>query len=72
MLDIYSICRCCWNVAAYKWKVHNGKIEIISLAVKFSVTEIKLFAVISSFMNYHMVLTKVSLVEQELLPFQTT
>jgi hypothetical protein len=28
--DIYSICRCCWNVATYKWKVHNGKIEIIS------------------------------------------
>ena len=25
--DIYSICRCCWNVATYKWKVHNGKIE---------------------------------------------
>jgi hypothetical protein len=24
--DIYSICRCCWNVATYKWKVHNGKI----------------------------------------------
>jgi hypothetical protein len=21
--DIYSICRCCWNVATYKWKVHN-------------------------------------------------
>jgi hypothetical protein len=20
--DIYSICRCCWNVATYKWKVH--------------------------------------------------
>ena len=23
-------CVCCWNVATYKWKVHNGKIEIIS------------------------------------------
>jgi len=23
----------CWNVAKYKWKVHNGKIEIISLIV---------------------------------------
>ena len=32
---IYSICRCCWNVATYKWKVHNGKIEIISFVVKF-------------------------------------
>jgi hypothetical protein len=27
--DICSICRCCWNVAAYEWKVHNGKIEIL-------------------------------------------
>jgi hypothetical protein len=25
--DLYSICRCCWNVAAYKWKVNNGKME---------------------------------------------
>jgi hypothetical protein len=25
--DIYSICRCCWNVATYKWKVTSGKIE---------------------------------------------
>jgi hypothetical protein len=33
--DIYSIYRCCWNVAIYKWKVHNGKIEIISFVVKF-------------------------------------
>jgi hypothetical protein len=33
--DIYSICRCCWNVATYKWKVHNGKIEIISFIVMF-------------------------------------
>ena len=24
--DIYSICRCCWNVATYKWKVHSGNI----------------------------------------------
>jgi hypothetical protein len=32
--DIYSICRSCWNVATYKWKVHNGKIEIISIVVK--------------------------------------
>ena len=33
--DRYSICRCCWNVAIYKWKVHNGKIEIISSVVMF-------------------------------------
>ena len=33
--DIYSIYRCCWNVATYKWKVHNGKIEIVSFVVKF-------------------------------------
>jgi hypothetical protein len=32
--DIYSICRCCWKVATYKWKVHNGKIEIISFVVR--------------------------------------
>jgi hypothetical protein len=25
--DIYSICRCCRNVATYKWKVHNGNNE---------------------------------------------
>jgi hypothetical protein len=23
--DIFFICRCLWNVATYKWKVHNGK-----------------------------------------------
>ena len=28
--DIDSIYRCCWNVATYKWKVHNGEHEIIS------------------------------------------
>jgi hypothetical protein len=33
--DIYSIYRRCWNVATYKWKVHNGKIEIISFVVTF-------------------------------------
>ena len=32
----YSICRCCWNVATYKWKVHNGKIKIISFVVKIN------------------------------------
>ena len=32
--EIYSICRCCWNVATYKWKVHNGKIEIVSFVIK--------------------------------------
>jgi hypothetical protein len=32
--DIYSICSCCWNVATYLWKVHNGKIEIISFVVR--------------------------------------
>ena len=25
----------CWNVAIYKWKVHNGKIEIIFFIVTF-------------------------------------
>ena len=33
--DIFSICRCCWNDATYKWKDHNGKIEIISFVLKF-------------------------------------
>jgi hypothetical protein len=33
--DIYSTCRWCWNVATYKGKVHNGKIEIIWFIVKF-------------------------------------
>jgi hypothetical protein len=33
--EIYSICKCCWKVATYKWKVHNGKIEIISFVVRF-------------------------------------
>jgi hypothetical protein len=32
---IYSICRYCWNDATYKWKVHNGNIEILSFVVKF-------------------------------------
>jgi hypothetical protein len=34
--DEYSICRCCWNVAKYKWKVHNWKIEIIVLSLNNS------------------------------------
>ena len=25
--DAYSICRCCWNIATYKWKVHNSCTE---------------------------------------------
>ena len=33
--DIYSICRSCSNVATYKWKVHNGKMEITSFDLKF-------------------------------------
>jgi hypothetical protein len=28
--DIYSIYRCCWNVAIYKWKVYNGTIILLS------------------------------------------
>jgi hypothetical protein len=31
--------RCCWNVVTYKWKIHNGKIEIISFVVKKEATE---------------------------------
>ena len=33
--DIYSICMCFWYGATHKWKVHNGKIDIISFVVKF-------------------------------------
>ena len=33
--DVYSICRYCWHVATYEWKIHNGKIEIISFVVTF-------------------------------------
>ena len=33
--DIYSICMCCWNGATHQWKVHNGKIDIISFVVEF-------------------------------------
>ena len=29
------ISRHCWNVATYKWKVHTGKIEIMSFVVVF-------------------------------------
>jgi hypothetical protein len=39
--DVYSICRCCWNVATYQWKVHNGKIEIISFVENFEQQAIK-------------------------------
>ena len=24
---------CCWNFATYKWKVHNGKIDILSFGI---------------------------------------
>ena len=28
--DKYSICRCCWNVAIFKWKIRYGKIDFTS------------------------------------------
>ena len=31
---LYSICKYCWSTAIYKWNVHNGQNEIISLVVK--------------------------------------
>jgi hypothetical protein len=36
LCNIVSTERCifCWNVATYRWKVHNGKIEIISFEKK--------------------------------------
>ena len=35
LIDIHSVCRCCWNVDTYEWKVHHRKIEIISFVVRF-------------------------------------
>ena len=32
---IYSICRCYWDVATSKWKVHNGEIAVISFVINF-------------------------------------
>jgi hypothetical protein len=32
--DLYAICKRYWDVATYKWDVHNGKIDSISLVVK--------------------------------------
>ena len=34
--DVYSLCRCYWNVVQYKWKVHNGKADIDLIWLKFS------------------------------------
>ena len=31
---VYSMCRCSWNDATDKWKIHNGEIEIISFVGK--------------------------------------
>ena len=36
LLDIYSLCRCCWNDTTNKWKVQNGKIEIICFVLNRS------------------------------------
>ena len=50
--EIYSIFRCCWNVATYKWKVHNGKIEIISFCGKYVIyTLIQLILYVSRRLN---------------------
>jgi hypothetical protein len=40
--DIYSICRYCWIIVTYKWKVHNGKIVIISFVVRFHLNQTSL------------------------------
>jgi len=32
LIDIYSICRCCWYVDTYEWEVYKGKIEIVPLS----------------------------------------
>jgi hypothetical protein len=36
--DIYSICRCFWNIARYKWEIHNEKIEMFSFGVVLFLT----------------------------------
>ena len=36
--DIYSTCMIYLNGATYKWKVHNGKIEIISFGLHISLS----------------------------------
>jgi hypothetical protein len=33
--DVYSICRCCWNVATYYGKFTLGKMESFFVVVKF-------------------------------------
>jgi len=33
--DIYFICGCYWNVATYKWKVHNGQLKLSLLWYSF-------------------------------------
>ena len=45
MYFLYSICSCCWNVPKYKWKVHNEKIEIISVIKISKLTSIWLQSV---------------------------
>ena len=30
---VFSICRCCWNVATIKWNCHNRNINIISFVL---------------------------------------
>jgi hypothetical protein len=32
--DVYAVCKRYWDVATYKWDVHNGKIDSISLVVR--------------------------------------
>jgi hypothetical protein len=36
--DMYSIHSCCWSATAYKWKVHERKIVIISFVASSSST----------------------------------
>ena len=32
--DVYAVCKRYWDVATYKWDVHNEKIDSISLVVR--------------------------------------
>jgi hypothetical protein len=36
-----DICRCCWNVATYKWKVNNGKTHLFCGEVSFLTAQLR-------------------------------
>ena len=48
---------CCCNVATYKWKVHNTKIENISFVVKKKVRKGKSFITVLRLKHYTLYVT---------------